>query len=158
MFLFGTRNPIGNLAHKLESLVQGKLWLQVIISMIIGVIVGMILGPDVAITTPEKAAIIGEWLALPGELFLRLIKMILIPLVFFSILRGLGGSDVQKLRTLGPRLVAYLLFTTTFSCAIGITLASILHPGSYVNIPKDNTPSGFEILAEGEQETTPHIM
>jgi len=158
MFLFGTQSSIGDLAHKLESLVQGKLWLQVILSMMLGIIIGIILGPDVQITTPAQAKIIGEWLALPGELFLRLIKMILIPLVFLSILRGLGGSDVAQLRSIGPRLIAYLLFTTTFACTIGIILASLLHPGSYVTLPNDSAVSGLEIIAEGKYIKAPHIM
>lgn len=159
MFLFGAKSPLGDLAHKLESLVHGKLWLQVILSMALGVIIGVLLGPDVHLTTPAQAKIIGEWLALPGELFLRVIKMILIPLVFLSILRGLGGSDVKQLRAIGPKLIGYLLFTTTFSCTIGIMLASALHPGSYVSIPEDSTLAvGLEVLVEGDKVEVPHIM
>jgi Na+/H+-dicarboxylate symporter len=158
MFLLGSKNPIGNLAHKLEMLVEGKLWLQVIVSLALGVIVGIILGPDLHLTSAGQAKIIGEWLALPGELFLRLIKMILIPLVFLSILRGLGGSDAAQLRSIGPRLVGYLLFTTVFSCSIGIFLATVLHPGSYVNIPQQNTIIGLEVIKEGDKVIVPHIM
>ena len=102
MFRLRPPRPFRDLAHKLETLLHGKLWLQAIVALALGLLVGMLLGPDMDLVAPEKAMVIAEWLAIPGELFLRLIKMILIPLICASIIRGLGGAtDPKKLRTLG---------------------------------------------------------
>ena len=131
-------NPIRNLSHKLEILVHGRLWLQVLIGLFLGLIVGLLLGPDYGFISKEKSAVIVEWLAIPGYIFLRLIKMIIIPLVIASVIRGIGARhDLQKLRSTGIKLIAYILITTTLAIVIGIFLASWFKPGSYVSLPKD---------------------
>jgi len=157
MLFLGSKSPIGSLAHKLEILIKGKLWLQVIVSLVLGLAVGIALGPDLELVPPDNARIIGEWLALPGELFLRLIKMILIPLVFFSIIRGLGAANVKQLKAIGPKFVAYLLCTTAFACIMGITLANLLEPGAYIDLPQDETVE-IQIFEEGKDGTAPNIM
>lgn len=159
LFLDG-KSAIGGLAHKLERHVRGKLWLQVLVGMAFGAALGIFLGPDVKLVDPPLARTIAEWLALPGEIFLRLIKMVLIPLVFFSIIRGLGGSNLKELRRVGPKFLLYLLCTTTIACTIGIGLATLLQPGSYVrmeaNLP-DKPPSIQ--LAEGNMlRKLPHTV
>lgn len=137
LFLDG-KQPISSLAHKLELHVRGKLWAQVVLCMLLGMLVGVLLGPDLHLVDAHRTAVITEWIALPGEVFLRLIKMILVPLVFFSIIRGLGGSNIKDLRTIGPQFLAYLLCTSTFACIVGIGLAELLDPGSYVSIPDNH--------------------
>lgn len=132
MLFFGKADSIGSLAHKLERHVRGKLWLQVILGLIGGLTVGIVLGPDLELISMQLSKQIAEWLALPGEIFLRLIKMVLIPLVFFSIIRGLGGSNIKDLRRIGPKFILYLLTTTAIACAIGITMAVLLKPGSFI--------------------------
>lgn len=134
MLFFNGQSSIGGLAHKLERHVKGKLWLQVLFGLVCGLIIGLVLGPDLDVVDRESARTIAEWIALPGEIFLRLIKMVLVPLVFFSIIRGLGGSNMKDLRTVGPRFLLYLLSTTTIACLIGITLASVLQPGRFIDM------------------------
>lgn len=136
IFHFKTTNPIGKLANKLEILIHGKLWLQVLLGMALGFAIGVALGPDVQLVTPTTANLITEWLALPGYLFLRLIKMVLIPLVIASIIRGLGGTkDTEGLKTLGLKFAAYVVSTTVIATTIGITLARLIKPGTYVQLP-----------------------
>ncbi len=128
-------NPIRNLSHKLEILVHGRLWLQVLIGLFVGLTVGLLLGPDYGFVSKEKSAVIVEWLAIPGYIFLRLIKMIIIPLVIASVIRGIGARhDLQKLRSTGIKLIVYILITTILAIVIGIFLASWLKPGSYVDL------------------------
>lgn len=146
MFRLRPPRPFRDLAHKLETLLHGKLWLQAIVALALGLLVGMLLGPDMDLVAPEKAMVIAEWLAIPGELFLRLIKMILIPLICASIIRGLGGAtDPKKLRTLGLKFFIYVVFTSTIAAAIGITMANVIKPGSFVNLPGEEKMVASEI-------------
>ena len=87
------------LTNYLTSMVKGRLWLKVMVGMVLGITVGIILGPSVGWVEPKLAITISDWLAFPGKLFLALIQMIVIPLVFASIIRGLAASeDLEQLR------------------------------------------------------------
>jgi Na+/H+-dicarboxylate symporter len=136
MFFLRPPRPIRDLTLKLEALVRGRLWLKALLGLGLGLGLGILLGPDVGWMEAEKTKVITEWLALPGELFLRLIKMILIPLLIASIVRGLGGTtDVQKLKSVGLRFFTYLLCTTFVATTVGIVIADFVKPGSYVQLP-----------------------
>ena len=123
-----------HLAHSLQALVRGRLWLQVLIGMTAGVAVGVLLGPSVGWLDPASAATLGDWLALPGRLFLALIQMIVIPLVFASIIRGLAATeDFEQLRRMGSRAVVFFLAITALAIVIGLLLASLVQPGRFVD-------------------------
>ena len=62
------------LANYLQSLVRGRLWLQVMVGMVLGIAVGIALGPAVGWVAPSIAIPVTEWLAFPGKLFLALSK------------------------------------------------------------------------------------
>ena len=65
-----------------------------------------------------------------GELFLRLLKMIVVPLVFTSVLCGiLGLGDVRKLGKPGAAAIAYYLCTTVLAVLIGLVVVNIIQPG-----------------------------
>lgn len=122
------------LTDNLQALVRGRLWLKVIIAMILGIAVGILLGPSVGWVDPANASTIGDWLAFPGKLFLALIQMIVIPLIFASIIRGLAATeDLDQLRKIGLRAVLFFMVTTALAIVIGLTIASLIKPGSYVD-------------------------
>lgn len=54
---------------------------------------GIAIGPSAGWLEPETGWALGDWLALPGKLFLTLIQMVVIPLVIASIIRGLAASE-----------------------------------------------------------------
>lgn len=151
MLFFNGTDSIGGLAQKLERHVRGKLWLQVVIGLVLGLGIGIVLGPDLGLVEKATAVRIAQWLALPGEIFLRLIKMVLIPLVFFSIIRGLGGSNIKDLKRIGPKFILYLLTTTTIACAIGITMATLLKPGSFMQTGDDFVPRRVDPVLSQER-------
>jgi proton glutamate symport protein len=75
-----------------------------------------------------------EWVRLPGELFLNLIIMIVIPLVFSSVLAGTASlGDIKKLGRIGGRTIVYYIATTTIAISIGLIVVNIVKPGSYVD-------------------------
>jgi Na+/H+-dicarboxylate symporter len=122
------------LSGQLQGLVRGRLWLKVMVGMLVGLATGVLIGPSVGWVPPAIAIPLSSWLALPGQLFLALIQMIVIPLVFASIIRGLAASDnVDQLRTVGVRVIAYFVATTCVAISIGLFVALMVKPGAYVN-------------------------
>jgi Na+/H+-dicarboxylate symporter len=125
---------LGRLSTRLQRLVENKLWLQVLIGLALGVLVGVLLGPDLALVSPSASALITSWLALPGQLFLALIQMIVIPLVLASVMRGLtSASSMTQLRRLGLWGSAFFLVMTVFSSGVGIAVAQFIDPGGYID-------------------------
>jgi Na+/H+-dicarboxylate symporter len=123
--------PIKQLSAKLFLLIEKQLWLKVIIAMIVGLMLGIILGPSVEWVDPSTSILIGNWLALPGKLFLAIIQMIVIPLVFASIILGLASSeDVSQLKKLGLIVTIYFVLTTAIAASIGIGVTLLLSPGN----------------------------
>jgi len=136
--------PLRALRDQIETWVRARLWAQVLAGLVLGILVGYVLGPDVGWVAPETSESIGSWLALPGNLFLVLISMVLIPLVVGSIIQGLSGpQSASELRSVGFRFLLYVLLTTTAAAALGIFLANEVRPGSYLVV--DAPPAATEI-------------
>ena len=145
-----------HLSSKLSVLVQGRLWLKVLIGMFLGLAVGILLGPSTGLVEPGRGAAIGNWLAFPGRLFLASIQMIVIPLVFASIIRGLAGSEnLDQLRKLGVRVTAFFAGTTALAAAIGLWIGTWFNPGRIIN-SQDIAPTPPVI--EGETPAAPGLM
>jgi Na+/H+-dicarboxylate symporter len=74
------------------------------------------------------------WLRPVGKLFMKLIQMVIVPLVFASLLVGVAGlGDVRKLGRLGSKTLGLYLCTTALAVTIGIGLAHLVQPGSFVS-------------------------
>jgi Na+/H+-dicarboxylate symporter len=126
---------LARLADNLQGLTKGKLWLQVLIGMVLGVGLGVALGPSTGWVAPPIASAIGEWIALPGYLFLAVVQMIVVPLMFASVVRGIASNEnADQLRKTGLRLVLYLLATTTVAVVIGLSMSLLLKPGAYIDL------------------------
>lgn len=122
------------LSDQLTGLVAGRLWLKVLFGMVLGVAVGVALGPSVGWVRPAVAAAVTGWLALPGQIFLALVQMIVVPLVFASIIRGLASSEnLEQLRKLGTYALVFFVTTTALAIVIGIGFALLVQPGDYVD-------------------------
>ena len=126
--------PLRRLSDTLEHLVETQLWARVLLGLAAGIAVGAALGPSAGLVSPSIAIPVGSWLALPGALFLALIQMIVVPLVFSSVVRGLAaGEDVQQLRQLGLAATAFFIVTTAIATALGLALALLIQPGRFVD-------------------------
>ncbi len=123
-----------HLAGPLDTLIKAKLWVQIIAGMVLGIAAGLLLGPSVGIVEPSTAKVVGSWLSFPGKLFLAMIQMIVIPLIFSSVIRGLAASeDMSQLRTTGLRVVIFFVVTTVVAIIIGIGMAVLIKPGSFID-------------------------
>lgn len=96
---------------------------QILIGLILGAIVGYLF-PDV-----------GDKLKPFGDAFLRLIKMIVVPLIFSTLVMGIVGTgDFKKLGRLGGKSIIWFEFATTIALAIGLIVMNVAEPGVGVHI------------------------
>ncbi|NWR73919.1 SATT protein, partial [Centropus unirufus] len=93
-----------------------------------GVVVGVGLGAAVrgAALSPARVA----YLAFPGELLLRMLRMVILPLVVCSLVSGAASLDTRSLGRLGGIAVAYFLGTTLLASGLAVALGFIVRPGA----------------------------
>ena len=95
---------------------------QIFISMVIGLIIGSIIDSDSAFYSISTTL---------GVIFIKLLKMITIPLIFTSILTGITSiSDFNQLGRIGFKTISYYMLTSLFAIIIGLGLTNILKPGN----------------------------
>ncbi len=96
---------------------------QIFAGLILGAIAGIIYGPDAAVIRPV------------GTAFIRLIKMVVIPLIFASLLVGVASlGDLRKLGRVGAKTFAFYIAYYVSAVALGLFLANSLKPGN--NLPE----------------------
>jgi len=124
--------PLNNLSIHLDRLINGRLWLKVIIGLILGAGLGILLNPSTELVSENITLRLADWLDLPGQIFMRLVQMIMIPLIFTSIITGIVSNTSDNLKTFGFRLLLYFVFTTAIAITIGLAVTLILKPGQYI--------------------------
>ena len=124
--------PINSLNVYLQRLIHGQLWLKVIVGIVLGAGVGILLNPSTGLVESGVSSRIGNWLELPGQIFLKLVQMIMIPLIFTSIISGIVSNQTGNLKSMGLKLLLYFLFTTAVAIIIGMTVTIIMAPGEYI--------------------------
>lgn len=107
----------------LQTWFATALWKRILLALVLGVIVGMLWGPGASSIS---------WL---GELFVRLIRMVVVPLVFVTLVSGVVAmGDPAKLGSLGAKTLAIYMLTTLAAIIIGLFFAAVLQPGVGVDL------------------------
>ena len=114
----------GKIARKTYHHVKSNLLL---ILTIVSVILGTILGVSIATANPSDLTI--TLISFPGELFLRSLKMLILPLIVFSLMSGLGSLKLKTAGALGLRTLLYYVTTTCLAVSLGIVLVVSIRPG-----------------------------
>ena len=144
------------LVGNLHQLLKRKIWAKILLGMILGVGIGLLLSPSMGLVDEAISYPLGNWLALPGRIFLSLIQMIVVPLVIASIIRGLAaGESMEQLRKMGLGLVIYFLVTTTVAITIGMSVALIIKPGHLIDTSSLNITTS---ISEVENAVNPDAM
>ena len=120
----------------LKNYIFKQLWLQVVIALLIGLGVGLVLGDDVGVGLDDNTLeTLSSYLKIPANIFLSVILMIIVPLIFASIIVAITNLGTkEKMKTLGLGIGFYFVITTTISILIAITLASVIAPGSILDL------------------------
>ncbi|KYG35417.1 cation:dicarboxylate symporter family transporter [Priestia endophytica] len=117
---------------------------QIFLGLILGIAVGAIWFGNPNVET---------YLQPIGDIFLRLIKMIVIPIVVASLIVGIAGTgDSKKVGTLGVKTIAYFEIVTTFAIIIGLFLANIFQPGQGVDIESAQKTDIGQYVETSEEE------
>jgi Na+/H+-dicarboxylate symporter len=124
--------------------VKLKVHTQIIIAIILGIIVGWWL--------KEKA----EFLQIIGDLFIRLLKMIIIPLILASVVSGITQiGNIHNLGRIGLKTFIYYLVTTILAVTIGLILVNLIQPGTgaeladkVTELPEHTAPSFIAIITD----------
>lgn len=104
---------------------------QILIALILGIVVGAVLHNQ-----PEiKDSIVNNVLTPLGKIFISLIKMIVIPIVFSTLILGIAGvGSTKSLGRLGFKTILYFEIITTIAILVGLFAANIFHPGSGIDM------------------------
>lgn len=108
-----------------------KLLIFIVTSVILGLLIGLLINdPIQKLEEPKKGnALI--LIGFPGELLMRMLKMLILPLIMTSLIVGLADLDQKSSGRLGRRAVLYYMFTTGVAVLLGIILVVSIKPGSY---------------------------
>ena len=111
-----------------------KLWQRVLAALVLGVAFGLTLAMD-QFMGADAAAWLETYVKPVGDLFIRLIRMLIVPLILFTLVSGvIAMGDPKRLGSLGLKTFALYLVTTLFANVIGLTMGTILRPGAGVDL------------------------
>jgi aerobic C4-dicarboxylate transport protein len=123
------------------------MYFQVITAIIIGIVLGW-LKPDLAAQMKPL-----------GDLFIKLIKMVIAPIIFCTIVVGIGSiGDMKKVGRVGLKALIYFEVVTTLALIIGMTVANLYHPGSGIDVTKFKGDISTYVTAAKNQTTWDFIM
>jgi Na+/H+-dicarboxylate symporters len=106
--------------------------------MVLGVIVGYVCHRTVADAAEAKT--IAGYFSIITDIFLRLVKMIIAPLVFATLVSGLAGMEgTSDVRRIGFRSVGWFVCASLFSLALGLVLANALQPGAGLHMTQTSS-------------------
>lgn len=103
------------------------LYLQILIGMVAGIIIGL-----VALRV-DGVPFIRNWIQPWGQVFIRLLQLIAIPLVFISLIKGMTGlKDISKFSRIGGKTIGIYICTTVVAILIGLAMGLLVQPGRLV--------------------------
>jgi Na+/H+-dicarboxylate symporter len=129
-----------------------KLWFRVLLGLTLGIVFGFAIGP-MTVDGPlgmDGKDFLTTYIKPIGTLFINLIKMIIIPLIFFSLINGIiSMTDADAFKRIGTKAVAAYMLTGAFAVCIGLAFGNIFEPGVGVDMSSLSDLSGGAAIATG---------
>ena len=141
-----------------------RLTRYILLALVLGLIAGWAINAAIDDGTPASAAKlkeIADYLSIVTALFLRLIKMIIAPLVFSTLVAGIAHmGDVAALGRVGVRSLGWFIVASLVSLTLGLILVNALQPGVGLNlpIPPATATSGVETAAFNLKDFVSHVV
>ncbi|RAJ16179.1 dicarboxylate/amino acid:cation symporter [Olleya aquimaris] len=99
---------------------------KIIIGMILGIIFGFIMN-----TIDGGRGFVTDWIAPFGTIFINLLKLIAVPLILASLIKGISDlKDISKIKSMGLRTISIYIGTTVVAIVIGLSIVNIVKPGA----------------------------
>ncbi|XP_031554769.1 excitatory amino acid transporter 3-like [Actinia tenebrosa] len=110
----------------------------IILGSILGFVIGVFVsGPINSIENPEERKTVLMLIGFPGELFMNMLKMIVLPLIIASLISALASLDAKATGKIGRRVLVFYLSTTVFAAIVGLILVLSIGPGKMKKDSKD---------------------
>jgi proton glutamate symport protein len=117
---------------------------QILLALVVGTLFGWWLNahfnPE-GVPDPAQAPLLAqkkvwlEWVTLPRDIFIHLIKAMIAPLIFASVVQGIAGTgDMKKVGRIGVKSLLYFEIVTTFALIIGLLMVNLLKPGAGITL------------------------
>lgn len=104
------------------------LYLQILVGMVVGIAIGMLA------LFCDGGWLVQDWIRPWGQLFIRLLQLIAIPLIFTSLIKGVTSlKDISTFSRMGGKTVVLYLATTTVAVILGLSMGLLFKPGTLVN-------------------------
>ncbi|SFD69230.1 Na+/H+-dicarboxylate symporter [Lentibacillus persicus] len=110
--------------------IEASLIKKISVALILGVAVGLIFGEDAAVLAPF------------GDLLLRLLQFLIVPLILFTLIVGINQTKLGNLGRMGGKVFIYYVLSSAFAIIVGITVASIFNPGTGMTL---DTNESFDV-------------
>ena len=105
------------------------LYWKIIIGMITGIVFAILM-----LQVNNGVQFIVNWIKPFGTIFINLLKLIAVPLILASLIKGISDlKDISKLSKMGFRTIGFYLFTTVFAVSLGLLIANFIKPGNAVS-------------------------
>src|SRR6186997_1352302 len=96
----------------------------------------MVVGVALGVTAPEFS----KQLTVVSNIFLRLIKSVLAPLLFGTLVAGIAGSgSVKTMGRVGGKAILYFEIVTTLALGLGLVVVNVVRPGAGMSLPAEST-------------------
>ena len=124
--------------------------------ILLGLVVGVLLGWWMSGLTPESQAGWDTWLKVVRDVFLHLIKAMIAPLIFASVVQGFAGTgDMKKASRIGWKSLLYFEIVTTLALVVGLFMVNVFQPGAGVKLAQDAAQSTAGLA---KPQTLPEIV
>lgn len=115
------------------------------------VLVAVSLGVALGVVAPDTAKALKPL----GDTFINLVKMVITPIIFLTIVHGIGSmADLRKLGRVGGKAVLYFEVVSTFALAIGLVVVNVTKPGAGLDISAMATGDVSKYTSAGAQQST----
>ena len=106
---------------------KSNLLMRILLGLILGAVCGIIFGPSIAWAHPF------------GEIFIRLLKMIVVPVIVFTLTVGAASVHPSQLGRVGVKALSFYLVTTAFAVTLGLAFGNLFEPGAGMKIAASAT-------------------
>jgi len=125
---------------------KSNLLMRILIGLILGGVVGIIAGDAIL------------WVAPFGALFVRLLKMIVMPVIFTTLVVGAASISPAELGKVGIKIVLFYLLTSAFAVAVGLIMGNLFKPGLGLDLASIGAAAGRDITAPALKDTLLNII
>ena len=134
---------------------QISLTTQILVGLVVGVLVGLVLHYSFAVNATAIA-----WTRVLSHIFLSLVKVIIAPLIFSTLVVGIAGAgSLKEVGRIGLKAIIYFEIVTTMALFIGLGAVNLTRPGDGVNLPSEPSVEAQEIAGRaGKISAQDHIV